>query len=186
MRFSCKGYCNAAAPRLPGPLILRGSLPAARLRPAAAATAADRGPFLAPRRLHRGDRQGNRGGEKNVRVQAFSFTSRPIARALVEAHRRGVDVRVIFDDKESHEEFSLAEMLHDAKIPVLTDALHSIAHNKVVIVDDAVVITGSFNFTRQAENGNAENLLVIRDREIARQYAENWAGHACAQPALGV
>ena len=53
-------------------------------------------------------------------------------------------------------------MLHDVKIPLLTDALHSHAHNKIIILDDAVVITGSFNFTRQAEIGNSENLLVIR------------------------
>ena len=97
---------------------------------------------------------------------------------MVEARRRGVNVRVIIDDKESREEFSLAESLHDAKIPVLTDALHNIAHNKVMILDDAVVITGSFNFTHQAEHGNAENLLVIRDRAIAGQYKENWLGHA--------
>ncbi len=116
--------------------------------------------------------------KKTVRVQAYSFTSRAIARALAEAERRGVDVRIIFDDEESHEEFSLAPMLHDAKIPLLTDALHSHAHNKIIILDDAVVITGSFNFTRQAEIGNSENLLVIRDRAIARQYTENWAAHA--------
>ena len=114
--------------------------------------------------------------KKTVLVQAFSFTSREIARALVKAHGRGVNVRVIIDDKESREEFSLAESLHDGKVPVLTDALHDHAHNKVIILDDAVVITGSFNFTHQAEHGNAENLLVIRDRAIAGQYKETGSG----------
>ena len=115
---------------------------------------------------------------KTILVQAYSFTSRTIAQAIVAAKRRGIDVRVILDDKECREEFSLAELLQDSGVPVLSDAFHNLAHNKVVILDDAVVVTGSFNFTRQAEIGNAENLLVIRDRAIAGQYKENWPGHA--------
>jgi phosphatidylserine/phosphatidylglycerophosphate/cardiolipin synthase-like enzyme len=53
-----------------------------------------------------------------------------------------------------------------------------IAHNKVMILDGQTVITGSFNFTKSAEESNAENLLVIRDAAIAGQYAANWHAHA--------
>jgi len=56
-------------------------------------------------------------------------------------------------------------------------AAHAIAHNKVMIIDKAVLITGSFNFTKAAEEKNAENLLVIRSKELASTYIENWQRH---------
>ena len=56
-------------------------------------------------------------------------------------------------------------------------AAHAIAHNKVMIIDKAVLITGSFNFTKAAEEKNAENLLVLRSKELARTYIENWQRH---------
>jgi phosphatidylserine/phosphatidylglycerophosphate/cardiolipin synthase-like enzyme len=116
--------------------------------------------------------------QHKIRVQAYSFTSTSIANALVEAHRRGVDVKVILDKKESREEHSVTDLLHDAGIPLSTDGIHAIAHNKIMIIDDEVVLTGSFNFTKQAEHSNAENLLVIRDRAVAAKYTDNWLEHA--------
>ncbi len=113
-----------------------------------------------------------------ILVQAYSLTSTPIARALINAHERGVEVKVILDKKKATEEYSLADMLRDAGVPVSLDAIHAIAHNKVIILDGEVVITGSFNFTKQAEHSNAENLLVIRDRAIADRYKANWLEHA--------
>jgi phosphatidylserine/phosphatidylglycerophosphate/cardiolipin synthase-like enzyme len=62
-------------------------------------------------------------------------------------------------------------------IPVKIDAKHAIAHNKVVIIDGETVITGSFNFTKLAEESKAENLLVIRDRKLAERYIKNWQEH---------
>ena len=59
----------------------------------------------------------------------------------------------------------------------MIEAAHAIAHNKVMIIDGETVVTGSFNFTRAAEGKNAENLLVIRDKNLAVRYAENWQGH---------
>ena len=61
---------------------------------------------------------------------------------------------------------------------MLVYAAHSISHNKVMVIDDQVVITGSFNFTHAAEAFNAENLLIIHDRDLARKYSENWRLHA--------
>jgi phosphatidylserine/phosphatidylglycerophosphate/cardiolipin synthase-like enzyme len=62
-------------------------------------------------------------------------------------------------------------------VPVLIDAIHAIAHNKVMVIDGKMVITGSFNFTNSAEERNAENLLVIRDRVLAERYEQNWQKH---------
>lgn len=113
-----------------------------------------------------------------VLVQAYSFTSAPIAKALVEAHARGVDVRVILDRKETGSKYSSADFMAHAKIVTLIDGAHAIAHNKVMVIDGLAVITGSFNFTTAAEQRNAENLLVIHDRALAARYTENWQSHA--------
>ena len=113
-----------------------------------------------------------------VRVQAYSLTSAPIARALAEAHGRGVDVQVILDRKETSSKYSSADFLAHAGIATLIDGVHAIAHNKVMVIDGETVITGSFNFTTAAERQNAENLLVVRDRALAARYAENWRAHA--------
>ena len=113
-----------------------------------------------------------------VYVQAFSFTSGPIARALTDAARRGVKVEVILDKSQRSERYSSADFLARAGIPVGIDAAHASAHNKVMVIDGATVITGSFNFTRAAEDLNAENLLVIRDQTLASRYTENWRAHS--------
>ena len=112
-----------------------------------------------------------------VLVQAYSFTSAPIAQALVEAHRRGVKVQVILDHSQRTEKYSEADFLRNNGIPTLIDAQHAIAHNKVIIIDAYLVLSGSFNFTRAAEEHNAENLLVINDSILAEQYITNWQAH---------
>src|SRR3974390_3246653 len=105
----------------------------------------------------------------SVLVQAYSFTSAPIARALVDSQRRGVKVQVILDKSQRTEKYSEADFLKNEGVPTLIDAQHAIAHNKVMILDGYVVLTGSFNFTRAAEESNAENLLVINDPILAKR-----------------
>ncbi len=113
-----------------------------------------------------------------VLVQAYSFTSVPNAKALVDAYKRGVKVEVILDKSQKGEKYSSADFVINAGIPTLIDAKHAIAHNKVMVIDGQTVITGSFNFTKAAEENNAENLLVIRSPELAAKYAANWKVHA--------
>ncbi len=112
-----------------------------------------------------------------IRVQAYSFTSAPIAEALLKAHRRGINVAVILDKSQRTQKYSSSTFLANARIPTYIDAEHAIAHNKIIIVDRSVVITGSFNFTKAAEERNAENLLVIRSKELAKLYLDNWQHH---------
>lgn len=116
--------------------------------------------------------------EKSVLVQAYSFTSQPIAEALVRAHERGVKVKVLLDKSQRRGKGSKLNLLVDAGIPVSIDTKHSIAHNKVMIIDGVTVLTGSFNFTNAAEDKNAENLLVVRDKAIAKKYRNNWNSHS--------
>jgi phosphatidylserine/phosphatidylglycerophosphate/cardiolipin synthase-like enzyme len=116
--------------------------------------------------------------KSSVLIQAYSFTSAPIAKAVVEAHRRGVQTEVILDKSQQSEKYSSADFLAHAGIRVLIDHEHEIAHNKIMVVDSNTVITGSFNFTKAAEEHNAENLLVIRSKDLAARYTDNWNKHA--------
>jgi len=112
-----------------------------------------------------------------ILIQAYSFTSAPIAKALLEAHKRGVGVEAVLDKSQRTERYTSATFLFNAGIPTYIDDRHAIAHNKVIIIDGGIVITGSFNFTKAAEEKNAENLLIIRSEELARLYRENWILH---------
>ncbi len=117
------------------------------------------------------------GAKASVLVQAYSFTSRPIAKALVDAHQRGVRVEVILDESQVLQDNIRANYFAKAGLPVTVDGVHAIAHNKVMVIDEITVITGSFNFTRAAEVDNAENLLLVTDKFLAARYAENWREH---------
>lgn len=116
--------------------------------------------------------------KKEVLVQAYSFTSAPIAKALVDAHKRGVKVTVVLDRSQRGERYTSATFVANAGIPTHIDAKHAIAHNKIMIVDQATIITGSFNFTKAAEEKNAENLLVIKgDPGLVKKYLTNYEEH---------
>src|SRR5664279_2838011 len=108
--------------------------------------------------------------QSSILVQAYSFTSAPIAKALVDAHKRGVHIEVILDKSQRTEKYSSADFVQHAGIPAYIDAEHAIAHNKVMVIDGQTVITGSFNFTKAAEANNAENLLVIQDANMSAKY----------------
>ncbi|TXH38218.1 MAG: hypothetical protein E6Q98_05230 [Rhodospirillaceae bacterium] len=93
-------------------------------------------------------------------------------------HRRGVDVKVILDKSQATAVYTGATYLQNAGVPVAIDYQVAIAHNKMMVIDSGTVITGSFNFTKAAQDKNAENLLVIRDVDLARQYLANWQARA--------
>jgi phosphatidylserine/phosphatidylglycerophosphate/cardiolipin synthase-like enzyme len=114
----------------------------------------------------------------SVLVQAYSFTSAPIAEALLNAFNRGVKVEVILDKRGKTEKDSKATFFIDKEIPVMIDDKHAKAHNKVMVIDRETVITGSFNLSEAAETRNAENLLIIHDRKLAEKYVKNWHEHA--------
>jgi phosphatidylserine/phosphatidylglycerophosphate/cardiolipin synthase-like enzyme len=114
---------------------------------------------------------------QEILVQAYSFTSKEIAKALVAAHNRGVRTVIILDKSNASKRYSAADFTYNMRIPTFIDAQHSIAHNKVLIIDKETVITGSFNFTMAAEEKNAENLLILRSKELAKRYIDNWNRH---------
>lgn len=113
--------------------------------------------------------------KNQILVQAYSFTSVPIAHALIDAHKKGIDVKIILDRSQYRSRgFSSARMLQDYHMPAFIDYELNIAHNKVIIIDKKTVVTGSFNFTRAAQERNAENVIIISDPQIAKKYLDNW------------
>jgi phosphatidylserine/phosphatidylglycerophosphate/cardiolipin synthase-like enzyme len=124
--------------------------------------------------------------KRTIFVQAYSFTSAPLAKALLEAHKRGVQVQVLLDKSQRSDKYSSADFLANQGVPTLIDANHAIADHKVIVIDGEVVITESFNFTKAAQEKNAENLLLIRDQALAAQYTQNWETHRQqSQPYVG-
>jgi phosphatidylserine/phosphatidylglycerophosphate/cardiolipin synthase-like enzyme len=116
--------------------------------------------------------------KKEVLVQAYSFTSKPIADALLEAKGRGVLVEILLDRSNEQETYTELSHLIEHGLAPHIDAQHAIAHNKIMIIDRRVLITGSFNFTHQAEVENAENLLIIKGHPgLVRSYRLNFAEH---------
>lgn len=110
-----------------------------------------------------------------LRVQAYSFTSAPIASAIKRAKDRGVDVKVILDKSQVSQKYSGATYLRNAGIDVVIDTKPAIAHNKVMIFDGKAVFTGSFNFTKAAQQRNAENGMLVRgDDALTKAYLANW------------
>jgi phosphatidylserine/phosphatidylglycerophosphate/cardiolipin synthase-like enzyme len=115
--------------------------------------------------------------KSEIYVQAYSFTSVSIAKALVDAHKRGIKVEAILDKSQKKERYTSATFLANSGIPTYIDSKHAIAHNKIMVIDKETVITGSFNFTKVAEEKNAENLLILKNKEMASQYLMNWSKH---------
>lgn len=121
----------------------------------------------------------------SIHVQAYSFTSQPVADALAAAKKRGVNVQVILDSDDVGDhgsQYTKLATLQEAGIPVFSDGKHPIAHNKVMVFDGTMLETGSFNYTAQAENGNAENCLFLDDKELAVLYESNWQAHLTHSP----
>jgi TonB family protein len=116
--------------------------------------------------------------KNTVLVQAYLFNSAPIGKALLDAHKRGVRVQVILDKIQRTTKYAPADFFANSGIRTLIDLAHSINHNKVMIIDGETVITESFNFTKAAEENNAENLLVIQDKALSGRYTKNWTDHA--------
>ena len=112
-----------------------------------------------------------------ILVQLYSFSSWPIANALVDAQERGVKVETILDRKTADPSLKTFIVLQFSKIPIFIDEAHTTAHNTVMILDGQTVITGSFNYTKQAKENNAENLLIIKSGELAKLYVDNWKAH---------
>ncbi|SXL17537.1 Endonuclease [Klebsiella pneumoniae] len=115
--------------------------------------------------------------QQEIRLMGYSFTSPEVVSALVRAKHRGVDVKIVLDEKGNRSKASQAAMnvVVNAGIPLRTNGHYAIMHDKVIIVDNHTVESGSFNMTRSASSRNSENVLVINDvPEVAQTYLQHW------------
>ena len=115
--------------------------------------------------------------QQEIRLMGYSFTSPEVVSALVRAKHRGVDVKIVLDEKGNRSKASQAAMnvVVNAGIPLRTNGHYAIMHDKVIIVDNHTVESGSFNMTRSASSRNSENVLVINDvPEVTQTYLQHW------------
>lgn len=111
---------------------------------------------------------------KSIHVMVYSFTLDEIAEALIAARERGVDVKVVIERENAYGRGSEYQRLLSAGIDVRLDSNPYLMHHKVMIVDGRIVVTGSYNWSWSAENRNDENLIVIMDEDIAREFEEEF------------
>ena len=112
--------------------------------------------------------------KESIYVQAYGLTSGIIVNQLIQAKNRGVKVQVLLDKSNVSDKWSKMMDLVNANVSVRIDKVSGIAHNKVIIIDEQKVITGSFNFTNAADKRNAENVIIINNKSVAKEYLNNW------------
>jgi len=107
---------------------------------------------------------------RSVRFMAFSFTLDELGKALIERAQAGVDVKGIFEESGSETRYSELRRLYCAGLAVRQDGNPYIMHHKVFIIDGVWVITGSYNFSANADRRNDENVIILHNRPLARRY----------------
>ena len=112
--------------------------------------------------------------KSNIWLQGYSFTSKPISEALIRAHHKGIDVKVILDKSQTKSKHSVIKSLLYHNIPIWIDFKPTIAHNKIILIDDSKVLTGSYNWSQAAEYKNAENLILLDSKFIYEKYKKNF------------
>ena len=113
--------------------------------------------------------------ERSIHFMAFSFTHDALGDAMRDRFRSGIDVRGVFEERQvdKHSEYGA---MREAGLPVIIDRSRGTMHHKVIVIDSETVITGSYNFSKNAEKRNNENLLIIkRNRELAATYLAEFA-----------
>lgn len=112
--------------------------------------------------------------QDNIRFMAFSFTHDDLGDAVLERAEAGVDVKGIFETRGSETEYSEMPPLYCAEIPVRQDGNPGTFHHKVIVIDDKTVVTGSLNFSVNADESNDENVVIVANSDIAAQYLQEF------------
>jgi phosphatidylserine/phosphatidylglycerophosphate/cardiolipin synthase-like enzyme len=110
------------------------------------------------------------GAQSSVYFMAFSFTDYPLAAAMIQRRNNGVEVAGVFEAFGSTTDAAELRTLFCGNVPVRQDGNGGFLHHKVIVVDERYVITGSMNFSTNAETSNDENVIIIDNMEMARLY----------------
>ncbi|MFC1732750.1 phospholipase D-like domain-containing protein [candidate division KSB1 bacterium] len=111
--------------------------------------------------------------EKSIYFMTFSFTHDKIGDLLVKKHDQGVEVRGVFE-KRQNSQYSEFSKLNESGIDVKLDSNKATMHHKVFIIDEKVVVTGSFNPTMNGDTNNDENIIIIKNKAIANSFLEEF------------
>lgn len=112
--------------------------------------------------------------QTNIRFLAFSFTDYPLAKAMIDRAAAGVDTAGVYEKVGSDAEGAEMKTFYCAKVPVRQDGNPKFLHDKIIILDNHIVISGSFNFSSNATESNDENVIIIDNPDIARLYMQEF------------
>jgi phosphatidylserine/phosphatidylglycerophosphate/cardiolipin synthase-like enzyme len=116
-----------------------------------------------------------RQAEQSIYFMAFSFTHDDIGKMMKTRFQNGLDVRGVFETRGADSDYAEYTSMHELGMAVIKDTNKWAMHHKVIMIDGQTVITGSFNFSKNASRTNDENILIIRgNKDIARRYTEEW------------
>jgi len=111
---------------------------------------------------------------RTIRFLAFSYTDYPLANAMIQRSQNGVNVAGVFDKTQSGGQGAEIGTLLCAQVPVRQDGNPQFMHNKIIVVDERYVITGSLNYSTSAETSNDENVIIIDNPDIAKLYMQDF------------
>ena len=114
--------------------------------------------------------------KSEILIQAYAFTSQKIKNALLAALKRDINLIILLDPSNKNNKNSIAQDLLKNGANILIDSDHKIAHNKIIIIDKSITITGSFNFSKNAES-NAENIVILYNKDTSIVYYKNFLNH---------
>jgi phosphatidylserine/phosphatidylglycerophosphate/cardiolipin synthase-like enzyme len=112
--------------------------------------------------------------QRSIRFMAFSFTHDDLGSAVLARAKGGIDVKGIFETRGSETEYSEMTALYCAKVPVRQDGNPGTFHHKVFVIDEQTLITGSLNFSENADESNDENVVIVNNADIAAQYTQEF------------
>ena len=110
----------------------------------------------------------------SIRFLAFSFTDYPLAKAMIDRSKAGVDVKGVYETFSSTGTGSELKTFWCAQLPVRQDGNPSFLHDKVIIIDNSIVVTGSLNYSSHADDANEENVVILDNAEIAALYLQEF------------
>lgn len=113
--------------------------------------------------------------KRQVLVAAYTFSSKPVSAALLDAQKRGVKVFVVADTLQNSKSYTAVKFLANHDLPVRMNGNYAAMHSKYMVIDGQTVQLGSFNYSAAANDKNAENALILRGvPALAQQYAADW------------
>ncbi len=112
--------------------------------------------------------------QTSIRFLAFSFTDYPLAKSMIDRAAAGVDVQGVYETFSSNSPSSELKTFFCANVPVRQDGNSSFLHDKIIIIDNSIVVTGSLNYSSSADDANEENVIILDNAEIAALYLKEY------------